>query len=75
MEERTDIIDHLKDFNILTTQLLSVEAKIEEDQALLILTSSPLSYDILVTILVGNENLIRTGGNKSLGDKNVKGAN
>ena len=44
-------------------------------QALLILTSSPLSYDILVTILVGNENLIRTGGNKSLGDKNVKGAN
>ena len=29
MEERTDIIDHLKDFNILTTQLLSVEAKIE----------------------------------------------
>ena len=43
MEERTDIIDHLKDFNILTTQLLSVEAKIEEDQALLILTSSPLS--------------------------------
>lgn len=71
MEERTDIIDHLKDFNILTTQLLSVEAKIEDGH-----WSSFIDFNFIPTlILVGNENLIRTGGNKSLGDKNVKGAN
>ena len=40
MEERTKIRDNLNMSNRLTTQLLSIETKIEdEDQALLLLTS------------------------------------
>ena len=57
--EATDISDHLNVFSRLTTQLLilSMETKIdEEDQALLLLTSLPPSYDTLVTtLLVGKE--------------------
>jgi hypothetical protein len=45
MEEGTDIRDHLNVFNRLTTQLSSVETKIEEeDHALLLLSSLPSSY-------------------------------
>ena len=44
MEERTKIRDNLNMSNRLTTQLLSIETKIEdEDQALLLLTSFVLS--------------------------------
>ena len=62
--EATDISDHLNVFSRLTTQLLilSMETKIdEEDQALLLLTSLPPSYDTLLTLvttlLVGKETL------------------
>ena len=60
--EGTDISDHLYVFNRLTTQLLilSMETKIdEEDQALLLLTLLPPSYDstLVTTLLVGAETL------------------
>ena len=60
--EATDISDHLNVFNRLTTQLLilSMETKIdEEDQALLLLTLLPPSYDstLVTTLLVGAETL------------------
>jgi hypothetical protein len=53
MEENTDLLEHLIKFNMLNTQLLKFGIKIrEEDKAILLLASLPLSYDHLVTTLL-----------------------
>lgn len=59
MDEGTNILDHINNFNKILTQLLSLDAKVgDEDQALLLLSSLPSSYDGLVTaLLVGKETL------------------
>jgi hypothetical protein len=58
MEENTNLLEHLNKFNIRNTHLLNFEVKIEEDKAILLLTSLPHSYDHLVMILLyGKETL------------------
>ena len=50
MMEEADFNQHLDEFNKITTELDSLEVKIEEeDKALLLLASLPLSFDNIVT--------------------------
>jgi len=50
---------HLNAFNIILSELLALEVKLEEeDKALLLLSSLPSSYDHLeATIMYGKESL------------------
>jgi len=57
MKEGTSIL-HLNIFNRILSDLLALEIKLEEDKALLLLSSLPSSYDHLATtIMYGKENL------------------
>ena len=52
MSERSDIRDHINQFNKCITQSLSLEVKIEdEDHAIILLSFLLKSYEILVTTL------------------------
>ena len=59
MTDGGDLLVHLNVFNRLISQLRSMDVKVEEeDQALLLLSSLPRSYDYLVTtILYGKDTL------------------
>jgi len=60
MNERTTVLEHLKFFNKVISELLPVDVKIdEEEKALILLSSLALSYDhIVTTIFYGKETLI-----------------
>ncbi|KAL2228407.1 UNVERIFIED_CONTAM: Retrovirus-related Pol polyprotein from transposon TNT 1-94 [Sesamum indicum] len=50
MEERKSVVDHLNDFNQLTTQLASVDIVFDDEvKALILLSSLPDSWDVVVT--------------------------
>ena len=57
MTEEVDFNQHLDEFNKITTELDSLEVKIEEKgKALLLLTSLSSSFDnIMTTLLFGKE--------------------
>ncbi|KAK8944625.1 hypothetical protein KSP39_PZI007680 [Platanthera zijinensis] len=59
MSESNKLLEHMNAFNKLISQLRSMDVKVEEeDQALLLLSSLPKSYDHLVTtILYGKDTL------------------
>ena len=59
MTEEMDFNQHLDEFNKITMELTSLEVKLEEeDKALLLLPSLPLSFDnIVTTLLFGKETL------------------
>jgi hypothetical protein len=58
-EETIDLLECLNKFNMLNTQLLNIEVKIEkEDKKILLLASLPPWYDHLVTkLLYGKKTL------------------
>ncbi|KAK2965407.1 hypothetical protein RJ640_001484 [Escallonia rubra] len=60
MEEGSDLGDHISEFNRLVSQLSSIDVKLEEeDQAILLLSSLPKSYETLkTTLLIGKETLL-----------------
>ena len=60
MKEGTTVLEHLNFFNKAINELLTVDIKIdEEDKALILLSSLPLSYDHIVTItLYGKKTFI-----------------
>ncbi|KAL2230807.1 UNVERIFIED_CONTAM: Retrovirus-related Pol polyprotein from transposon TNT 1-94 [Sesamum indicum] len=50
MEERKSVVDHLNDFNQLTTQLASLDIVFDDEvKALILLSSLPDSWDVVVT--------------------------
>ncbi|KAL2251622.1 UNVERIFIED_CONTAM: Retrovirus-related Pol polyprotein from transposon TNT 1-94 [Sesamum indicum] len=50
MEERKSVADHLNDFNQLTTQLASMDIVFDDEvKALILLSSLPDSWDVVVT--------------------------
>ncbi|VFQ70645.1 unnamed protein product [Cuscuta campestris] len=59
MAEEANFNGHLDEFNKITTELESIDVKIEEeDKALLLLASLPSSFDnIVTTLLFGKETL------------------
>jgi len=59
MKECTSILQHLNAFNRILSDLLALKDKLEEEEkALLLLSSFPLSYDHLATtIMYGKETL------------------
>ncbi|KAK8951459.1 hypothetical protein KSP39_PZI004612 [Platanthera zijinensis] len=59
MSESNKLLEHMNAFNKLISQLRSMDVKVEEeDQALILLSSLPKSYDHLVTtILYGKDTL------------------
>ena len=60
IKEGYDMLEHLKTFNIMNTQLSSFGVNYEdEDKALLLLASLPTSFDHLVTTLMyGKETIV-----------------
>ncbi|KAK2973983.1 hypothetical protein RJ640_013544 [Escallonia rubra] len=60
MDEGSDLGNHILEFNRLASQLSSIDVKLEEeDQAILLLSSLPTSYEILkTTLLIGNKTLL-----------------
>ena len=60
MQEGTVVLEHLNLFNMIISELLAVDVKIdEEDKALILLSSIPQSYDhIVTTMLYGKDILI-----------------
>ena len=53
MTEEADFNQHLDEFNKITRELTFLEVKIEEeDKALLLLASLPLSFDNIMTALL-----------------------
>jgi len=53
MTEEADFNQHLDEFNKITMELDSLKVKVEEeDKALLLLASLPLSFDNIVTTLL-----------------------
>ena len=53
MPEGGELIAHIQRFNQVCSDVMSLDVKIdEEDRALLLLCSLPVSYDGLITILV-----------------------
>jgi len=60
MMEEADFNQHLDKFNKVTTELDSLEVKIEEeDKALLLLASSPSYFDNIMTILLFGKETLR----------------
>ncbi|KAK2979775.1 hypothetical protein RJ640_016307 [Escallonia rubra] len=59
MDDSSNIIDHLNAFSKITTELLNVEVKIdEEDLVIILLSSLPLAYETLrTTLLIGKDTL------------------
>jgi len=64
MKQGTVVLKHLNYFNKIISELLAVDVKIdEEDNALILLSSLPQSYDhIITTMLYGKETLILEEG-------------
>ena len=59
MHEGTAVLKHLNFFNKVISKLQAVDVKIDEDKALILLSSLPESYDYIVTtMLYGKETLI-----------------
>ncbi|KAK2968978.1 hypothetical protein RJ640_012432 [Escallonia rubra] len=60
MDECSDLGNHISEFNRLVAQLSSIDVKLkEEDQAILLLSSLPKSYETLkTTLLIGKETLL-----------------
>ncbi|KAK2978569.1 hypothetical protein RJ640_006688 [Escallonia rubra] len=60
MDEGLDLDNHISEFNRLVSQFLSIDVKInEEDQAILLLSSLPKSYETLkTTLLIRKETLL-----------------
>jgi len=60
IKERIAVLEYLNFFNKISSELLAVDVKIdEEDKALIFLSSLLESYDhIIISILYGNETLI-----------------
>ena len=60
MNKGTTVLEHLNFFNMVISELLTVNVKIdEEDKALILLSSLPESYDhIITTMLCGKKTLI-----------------
>ena len=60
MKEGTPVLEHLKFFNKIISELLLVDVKIDkEDKVLILLSSLPESYDYIVTTMLdGKETLI-----------------
>ena len=60
MNEETTVFEHLNFFNKVISELLPVDVKIDEkDKALILLSSLPESYNLIVTtMLYGKETLI-----------------
>lgn len=50
--------DHLNELNRILTQLSNLEVKIEEDKALLFLSSLPPSFELLVTTLMYGKEIL-----------------
>ena len=58
MKEGTPILQHLTTFNMILSDLLALEIKLEEDKTLLLLSSLPSSYvHLVITIMYGKETL------------------
>ena len=77
MSEGSDVRNHINQFNKCITQLLSLEVEIEaEDQAIILLSSLPRSYETLVTtLLVGKTTLaVDEVTTALLETENMKGA-
>ncbi|KAK2989934.1 hypothetical protein RJ640_013858 [Escallonia rubra] len=60
IDKGLDLADHISEFNRLVYQLSSIDVKLEEeDQAILLLSSLPKSYQTLkTTLLIGKETLL-----------------
>ena len=57
MKKETPILQYLNAFNRISSDLLALEVKLEEDKALLLLFSLPSCYDHLAsTIMYGKKN-------------------
>ena len=55
MNERTAVLDHLKFFNKVINELLTVDIKIDqENKTLILLSSLPESYDHIFTTMLYN---------------------
>jgi len=52
MKKDTLILQHLNAFNRILSDLLALEVKLEEDKALLLLSSLPSSYNYLATTII-----------------------
>ena len=52
MKEGTPILQHLNAFNRILSDLLALEVKLEEDKALMLLSSLPSTYDHLATTIM-----------------------
>jgi len=52
MKKCTLILQHLNAFNRISSNLLALEVKLEEDKALLLLSSLPSTYDHLATTIM-----------------------
>jgi len=53
MKEETTVLEHLNLFNMIISELLVVDVKInEEDKALILLNSLSESYDHILTIML-----------------------
>ncbi|KAK9929136.1 hypothetical protein M0R45_026244 [Rubus argutus] len=60
MEEGANLVEHLNVFKGLLAQLTRVEVKVEEeDQALLLLTSFPNSYENIITTILYGKDILR----------------
>lgn len=60
MSEGTNILMHINTFKKLITRFHNVEIKVEEeDQALLLLSSLPESYDNLVTTILYGKDMLK----------------
>ena len=60
MSEGGDLLEHMNVFNKLISPLRSMEVKVdEEDQALLLLSSLPKSYDHLVTTILYDKDTLK----------------
>jgi len=58
MKEGAPILQHLNAFNRILSDLLALEVTLEEDKALLLLSSLPSSYDHLaITIIYDKKTL------------------
>ncbi|KAK2970059.1 hypothetical protein RJ640_006532 [Escallonia rubra] len=58
MDEGSDLGDNISEFNRLMSQLLSIDVKLGEDQAILLLSSLPKVYEtLMIMLLIGKETL------------------
>lgn len=58
--ETSNLLDHLKNFYRIISQLVSIDVKIEEENMLLILTSLLPSYEHLVMTMLNEKDTLDT---------------